>query len=231
MKKKLMMCLGTFFIVLALAALPRSAWSAEGQGDQAQTIQKSITVLEDMTGGKGIPPQVLQNAKGIAIIPGVTQVALGIGGKHGSGVAVEKVNGRWSPPVFVNISGGSLGAQIGATSTDVVLVFQNRDSFQKMLNSNFKLGANASVQAGSSVRGYTASTQSADVLAYKKSEGAFAGINLSGSTVNVDNGANQSFYNEQNLTPQQIVSGRNIKEPPAAKDLNQTLKKVVSSAE
>ena len=150
---------------------------------------------------QSIPPSVLHKASAIAIIPGMVQAGLIAGGRHGEGVLLTQNNGQWSPPVFVSISGGSLGAQIGVQSTDLILLFNNRSLVRKIVeNGNWSIGVGASVAAGSSTA--NASSNNADVVAYKQTQGLFAGATVSGADISLDQQPMQAYYgfNQENRT-------------------------------
>jgi lipid-binding SYLF domain-containing protein len=141
-----------------------------------------------------IPAWVMENAVGIAIFPSVFKAAFLAGGSHGSGVLLAKQkNGEWSAPLFVSLSGGSLGAQVGVETSDLVLVFQNRSAFDKVAKGRtFTLGVDASVAVGG--RTASAITQNAQVLAYKHSSGLFAGASLNGSVLKIQTEPTIAYY-------------------------------------
>jgi lipid-binding SYLF domain-containing protein len=157
-----------------------------------------------------IPPELLQNAQGIAIIPRAIRAGFIFGGRRGKGVvAIRTENGTWTNPSFITLTGGSFGAQIGVESTDIVLIFRNARSVRDIGDGKFTLGADASVTAGPVDRGSRATTDmtfTSEVYAYLDSRGLFAGAALEGSRLSIDTEANQSFYapgsNDQPLQAQ-----------------------------
>jgi len=180
------------FIVLA---------SATDASKETERIHNSANVLKDF--GKmreSIPHQLLEEYSGIVIIPHMINAGFGIGGKHGKGVAMVKLdNGKWSDPVFVTLTGGSFGLQIGVQSVDLVLVFHHRGVLTKVKNGDFTIGGDISAAAGPVGRSSTASTDyklQAEVYSYSRSRGLFAGITITGSNLGIDKKSNAEFYGE-----------------------------------
>lgn len=178
--------------------------------DEAKRIDHATTVINEFAGMSEGPPQSLvEGAAGVVVIPGLIKAGLGIGGKHGSGVlSIKNKDGSWTEPVFVKMTGGSVGFQIGASSTDLVLLFMREKNIQDVLDGEFTLGANATVAAGPVGRTGSADTSikmDAEIFSYSRSRGAFAGISLDGSKLYVDKSANKAFYGEA-ATPKSIVS-------------------------
>src|ERR1700748_2543247 len=178
------------FIVLA---------SATDASKETERIHNSANVLKDF--GKmreSIPHQLLEQYNGIVIIPHMINAGLGIGGKHGKGVAMVKLdNGKWSDPVFVTLTGGSFGLQIGVQSVDLVLVFRHKGVLTKVKNGDFTIGGDISAAAGPVGRSSTASTDyklEAEVYSYSRSRGLFAGVSIHGSNLAIDKTANVEFY-------------------------------------
>jgi len=159
-----------------------------------------------------LPQELLNKAHCVALIPGVKKIGFGFGGKYGKGVLSCRIEGGtgWSGPSTVRIEGGSFGLQIGASSTDVILLLMNESGVKKLLSSKFTLGADADVAAGPVGRTAQAQTDvqmRAKVLSYSRSRGVFAGISLEGSTLRPDHGANEQIYGRE-VSPLQIVSGQ-----------------------
>jgi lipid-binding SYLF domain-containing protein len=201
------------------------------QSDEAQRIQESATVLNEIMGApdKAIPNSVLSKAEGIAIFPGTIKGGFVIGAQHGRGVLSAREQGTraWSAPAFMSINGGSIGAQIGAQAVDVVLIIMSRRGLQNLVSNEFKIGADAGVAAGPVGRDASASTDvslRAEILSYSRSRGLFAGINLNGSSIRADGDANQRFYGKPLKTADivfQAVAGA----PDAVKDWQAALAK------
>ena len=162
-------------------------------------IESATQVLKDFGSMKeSIPDKLLDISQGIIIVPKLINAGFVLAGKRGKGIAMVKLpDGTWSNPVFVTITGGSLGFQLGIQSVDLVLIFKNRKTLQQIGNGSFTLGGDISATAGPVGRNSTASTDykmEAEVYSYSRSKGLFAGISLSGSAIDVDKKANAAFY-------------------------------------
>lgn len=173
--------------------------SATDAGKETERIEKSTGVLHDFAKMKeSIPSQLVQQAQGIIVIPHMINAGLAVGGKRGKGIAIVKLaDGKWSNPVFVTFTGGSLGLQIGVQSVDLVLVFKHKYVLTKMNKGDFTIGGDISVAAGPVGRSSTASTDyklEAEVYSYSRSKGLFAGLSINGSNISVDKSANAKFY-------------------------------------
>ena len=180
----------SIFIVMA---------SATDASKETERIHASANVIRDFGKMKeSIPHELIDQYSGIVIIPHLINAGLGIGGLRGKGVAMVKLpNGKWSDPVFVTLTGGSIGLQIGVQSTDLVLVFRHRGALAKVKNGDFTLGGDISVAAGPVGRSSSASTDyklEAEVYSYSRSRGLFAGITLHGSNLSIDKSADHKFY-------------------------------------
>ena len=162
------------------------------RAERAAQVLSELVSLPD----KSPPKSLLNAATCIAVVPGVVQAGLGVGGRFGFGVASCRTPGGWSAPVFVGLKGGSFGFQIGGQSADVVLVFVNKDA-QRLASSTFDIGAGASVAAGPVGRNLSAETDynaKAEIYSYSKTKGLFAGISLSGTKWESDYDANKKEY-------------------------------------
>jgi lipid-binding SYLF domain-containing protein len=171
------------------------------QSDETLRIQESATVFSEIMGApdKAIPNSVLEKAEGIAIFPGTIKGGFVIGAQHGRGIISARVENTraWSAPAFMTLTGGSIGAQIGAQAVDVVLVIMSRRGLMQLVSNEFKVGADAGVAAGPVGREASAGTDvamRAEILSYSRARGLFAGINLNGSSIRGDDDANQRFY-------------------------------------
>ena len=189
-------------LVLAVAMTwepPR--YAATQASEEMERIDKSIAVLRDLTSApdNGIPQYLLERAEGIVVIPNLVKGGFVIGAKHGTGVfsARDRSRNTWSEPGFVHMTGGSIGWQIGVESTDLVLLVMNRAGVDDLLKDKFTLGGSLSVAAGPVGRSGDAATDakvSAQILAYSRSKGLFAGATLEGSAVHADDSDNEAFY-------------------------------------
>ena len=153
--------------------------------------------------------RLLQRAYGVAVIPSVTKVALLLGGRRGSGVlTVRDSRGRFSNPVFINLTGASVGLQFGAQETDVVLVFTTRRGIEGIADGKLTLGVGASVAAGPVGRqAEAAAGVNAEVFAYSRSRGLFAGIALDGTSLSINDKSNRAFYGRKDVLASEIISG------------------------
>ena len=182
-----------FCAVIVLAA-------ATGESKEAERIHNATGVLKDFGKMKEtIPHDLIAEYQGIVIIPRLINAGFGIGGKRGKGVAMVKLpDGKWSDPVFVTLTGGSIGAQIGVQSVDLVLVFRHKGVLTKVKNGDFTIGGDISAAAGPVGRSSSANTDyklEAEVYSYSRSRGLFAGISLNGTNLGIDKDANHNFYN------------------------------------
>lgn len=160
--------------------------------DAAKVFTEIMNVRE-----KAIPKELLDKAEAIAVFPGVIKAAFIFGGKGGQGVISKRTPKGWSAPAFFNISGGSFGAQIGATKTDYVLLIMNQDGLNGLLKDKFEIGGEVGVAAGPVGREAAASTNprlDAGILSYSRSKGAFIGAALKGAVISPDNDLNEAVY-------------------------------------
>ncbi len=201
--------------------------TVQAQNKQAQKLDASTRVLQEF--GKlreSIPKQLLQKTEGIIIIPGLINAGFVIGGKRGKGIAmIKNENGSWSNPVFLTMTGGSFGFQAGIQSVDLVLVFLNKTSLLEIDKSSFTLGGDISVAAGPVGRTSSAGTDyklESEVYSYSRSKGLFAGISLSGSSLDIDQPANDTFYGDED-DANTIFSNKKPSTAPEVKTLKQTL--------
>ncbi|UEG52305.1 lipid-binding SYLF domain-containing protein [Mucilaginibacter daejeonensis] len=182
--------------------------SAKDAGKETERIQNSTKVLKTFTGMTGkIPQELLKKTEGFVIIPKMINAGFVAGAKRGKGVAVVKLaDGSWSNPVFITLTGGSFGLQIGVQSVDLVLVFKNRGVLTKVKDGDFTIGGDISATAGPVGRSSTASTDhkfEAEVYSYSRSKGLFAGVTVNGANLGIDKSSNFNFYGT-GTTSQQI---------------------------
>jgi lipid-binding SYLF domain-containing protein len=201
-------------LVLAWLALLVLPIRIAAQSDEAQRIQESATVFTEIMGApdKAIPNSVLTKAEGVAIFPGTIKGGFVVGAQHGRGIISARVENTrgWSSPAFMSLTGGSIGAQIGAQAVDVVLIIMSRRGLQTLVSNEFKIGADAGVAAGPVDREASAGTDvqmRAEILSYSRARGLFAGINLNGSAIRGDDDANTRFYGKPLKTADVIFQG------------------------
>ena len=198
-------------VVMAGSALTVRA--AAGK-DEVKRVGAATTVLNEMMRArdKAIPASILEKAEAIAIFPGVKKAGFVVGGQWGRGIiSVRDADTRqWSSPAFLTLTGGSVGAQIGGTEIDVILVIMNRAGVEHLLANQVKLGGEISAAAGPVGRAGEASTDlqmQAQILSYSRSRGLFAGVTVNGSVIKEDVEANTRFY-EKTLSSEEIVFER-----------------------
>jgi lipid-binding SYLF domain-containing protein len=187
------------------------AQTAEQSREDARLIT-ATQVLDELreTPDKGVPDWLMQRAYGVAVVPEVIKGAFIFGGRYGDGVMLVRDSAdRFGNPIFIRLIGGSVGWQVGATSTDVVLIFVTPRSVQNFARGKFTLGADASVAAGPMGRqGEAAAGVNAEVYSYSRSRGLFAGVALDGTVVAFDRKANEFFYGNESVTTDMITSGK-----------------------
>jgi lipid-binding SYLF domain-containing protein len=201
---------------------------ASDREDDVNRTEKAAQVFQEIMNApdQGIPSDLLDSAKCIAIIPGDKKFAFIFGGSYGRGLATCRTGHGWSAPMFVAIDGGSVGYQIGGSSTDIVMLFMNDHALQSLLRDKFKIGADASVAAGPVGRHATAGTDiklNAEILSYSRSKGAFAGVSLDGAVVQADRSGDKAMYGSH-VTRQEILNGK-VAVPKSARSLLEELAK------
>ena len=220
-------------ILVLFLALP--AASSVAASDETKRVESATDVLSKIMEipESAVPPALLADAQGIAVIPGVIKVGFVVGGQYGRGVLVVRKGGAWSNPVFISLMSGSVGWQIGAESTDFVLVFKTPRSIEGIMKGKYTLGADAAVAAGPVGRLAKAATDielKAEIYSYSRSRGLFAGISLEGSSLQVDDKSNAAFYEKENVLPSGILSGKEVKTPAVAEKLKTSLEKYAPAA-
>ena len=199
-------------VVLMSALLLLPAFADSDREDDVQRIHNSAEVLKEImsTPDKAIPRELLESAKCIAIIPGEKKAAFVFGGRYGKGLATCKTAHGWSAPLFLTVGGGSFGFQIGASSTDIVMLIMNHNGMKSLLSDKFKIGGDASVAAGPVGRHIAADTDlklTAEILSYSRSKGVFAGVSLDGAVVEADHTGDRSMYGPD-TSRHSILDGR-----------------------
>lgn len=200
----------TMFALFLTSASLAATREEKRVADSADVIDQLLRIPE-----KTIPPNLLARAYAVAVVPNVVKAAFGFGARRGKGIlVVRQDDDSWSNPAFVTLTGGSFGWQIGAQSTDIILVFKTRKGVDGIANGKLTLGADASVAAGPVGRHTAVATDvmfKAEVVSYSRSRGLFAGIALEGAGVTMDRKANAAFYSSTSMTPEKIfVSSPNI---------------------
>lgn len=210
-------------IVATLGLLATLTAVASDREDDVNRTGKSAQVFKEVmnTPDQGIPQGLLNSAKCIAIIPGDVKFAFIFGGSYGRGVATCRRGHGWSAPMFVAIDGGSVGYQIGGSSTDIIMLFMNDHALQSLLSDKFKPRADASVAAGPVGRSATAGSDlklNVEILSYSRAKGVFAGVSLDGAVMQADkSGDDQAMYS-YDVDRHRILNGK-VAVPRSARPL------------
>jgi len=173
--------------------------------DHAGRVMHEIMAAPD----KGIPEEVLEHAKCVAVVPHLLKGGFVVGAQNGRGVATCKTANGWSAPLFFSLTGGSFGLQIGVEGVDLVMIIQNERGMRQLLSSKFELGADASVAAGPVGRHASANTDwkmEAEILTYSRARGAFAGLTLNGASIRHDEDSTRAIYGH-NVSNHKILQG------------------------
>lgn len=217
MKSRLMIkIVGVFCLALAVS-LVAQAQGKKNLKDEVEQSEKAAQVFREImaTPDKGIPQELLENAECVAVFPSVIKAGFIFGGRGGRGVASCRMAAGWSAPAYFNLGGGSFGLQIGASSTDFVMLFMNKEGMNSLLSDEFTLGADASVAAGPVGRQAGASTDlklNAQILSYSRSKGLFAGLELKGVVIKPDKDDMRDVYGE-GVTAKQVLTENKVNAP------------------
>src|SRR5271170_6183250 len=198
-------------LVGAFALTTGNLWAASGRQDSIERLRMSTETLHAMIDApdKGIPEEVLSNAKCIVVVPHLVKGGFIVGGEHGRGVASCRTPEGWSAPAFVSIGGGNWGLQIGVEGVDLVMLVMNDDGFQHLLSSKFELSGDASAAAGPVGRHASAGTDwklNTEALTYSRARGLFAGLTLEGAVIEQDNDSTRAIYGRE-ISFRTILSG------------------------
>lgn len=213
--------LALFGAFLATAPSLAAAQSSGANAAEEARALMSVDVLEEMQGlpELRIPEVLLRRAQGIAIIPGMVRGGLIFGGRGGKGVLlVRDAQGHWSNPSFITVGGLSFGWQFGVQSVDVVLVFTTRQSIEGVTGGKLTLGADASIAVGPLGRQASGATDvnlTAEVYAYSRAKGLFAGLALDGGAIGIDRRANERFYQKPGVLASEIFAPGAPQPPPS----------------
>jgi lipid-binding SYLF domain-containing protein len=221
-------------ILMIVAGLAMASTSVAAARQDAR-LMTATQVLEELyrMPEQNIPTWLLERAYAVAVIPEVIKVGLAIGGRRGKGVlVVRKDDGSWSSPIFVNLTGGSVGFQLGVQSTDVVLVFTSRQSIEGIVGGKVTLGADASVAAGPVGRQSSAATDvgfTAQVYSYSRAKGLFLGVALDGSALTIDHRSNEQYYGRSGVLASEIMRFDTATAPATAQTFIAALRKSMTS--
>ena len=199
---------------VALLSLTSVGWAGTTGTNREATVDRmdhAGSVLHEIMSApdKGIPEEVLEHAKCVAVVPHLLKGGFIIGGENGRGVATCRTANGWSAPIFFAITGGSWGLQIGVEGIDLVMIIQNERGMKQLLSSKFELGADASAAAGPVGRHASANTDwkmNAEILTYSRARGAFAGLDLNGASIRRDDDSTEAIYGRE-VSDHRILSG------------------------
>ena len=195
----------------AILSLTSIGWAATDRDATNDRLDHAGSVLHEIMAApdKGIPEEVLEHAKCIAVVPHMIKGGFVFGAENGRGVATCRSENGWSAPMFFAITGGSWGLQIGIEGVDLVMIIQNERGMRQLLSSKFSLGADASAAAGPVGRHASANTDwklDAEILTYSRAKGAFAGLTLNGASIRHDEDSTKAIYG-RNVSNRRILRG------------------------
>jgi SH3 domain-containing YSC84-like protein 1 len=206
--------------LLAMLSLGTLCWAGSAREDATDRLDNAARVLHEIMAApdQGIPEEVLEHAKCVAVVPHMIKGGFVFGAKGGKGVATCRTADGWSAPAFFAVSGGSWGLQIGVEAVDLVMIIQNEKGMQRLLSNKFQLGADASAAAGPVGRHASANTDwklDTEVLTYSRAKGAFAGLTLEGASVRQDDDSRRAVYGRK-VTTRATLLGQ-VPAPSAAR--------------
>jgi lipid-binding SYLF domain-containing protein len=222
----------TFIIVSGFVVTSSRVYAQklEKRVENCRAVVTEIMAVPD----RGIPYELFAKSMAVAVFPGMVKGGFVWGGKYGKGVVAvrDEKTGKWSPPAFFSIGGGSWGLQVGVESVDVVLLIGTKRGLEGLLKSKVKLGGDVGVTAGPVGRRAEAGTDlllKAGIFSYSRSKGLFAGLSVEGATVLQDGDANRAFYGKE-LSAEEILLESTVKPPPVAQELMKTLEELSERA-
>ena len=204
-------------LVFFLSALVTPLSAADDKfKDERERAQSAAAVLDAIMAApdKSIPQDLLSRSYAMCVVPHVVKGALGFGGRFGKGlIATRTASGAWGTPAFVDLSGGSVGFQIGVSATDLILVFTDKGGLQGLLSGKLKFGVDAAATAGPVGRTAEAGTDvklKSAIYSYSRAKGLFAGVSLDGAVLSIDDSANHKAYGK-NITGTDILINNRVK--------------------
>jgi len=197
--------------LVALLSMTSIGWAGTNREATDDRLDHAGRVLHEVMSApdKGIPEEVLEHAKCVAVVPHLLKGGFVFGAENGRGVATCRNGNGWSAPVFFAITGGSWGLQIGVEGIDLVMIIQDERGMKQLLSSKFELGADASAAAGPVGRHASANTDwklDAEILTYSRARGAFAGLTLNGASIRRDDDSTEAMYGH-NISNRRILQG------------------------
>jgi lipid-binding SYLF domain-containing protein len=216
-----------FMLFVAVLSLASLGWANSDRESSTDRLDNAGKVLTEIMAApdSGIPEEVLEHAKCVAVVPHMIKGGFVVGANNGRGVATCRTADGWSAPAFFAITGGSFGLQIGLEGVDLVMIIQNEKGMQQLLASKFQLGADASAAAGPVGRHASAGTNwklETEILTYSRAKGAFAGLTLDGASVRRDDDSMKSIYGPK-VTTRSVLLGK-VAVPAAAQSFLSAVK-------
>jgi SH3 domain-containing YSC84-like protein 1 len=212
-------------IAVSLCCVLALGSTVAGNKEETRLEDSGLVLEEILAVPDNIPRDLLAKAECVIVIPSMLKVALGIGGNYGRGAMVCRtgpaLTGPWGAPAMYALDGGSVGLQLGAQATDLVLLVMNSRGTAALLHSKVKLGGNASAAAGPKGRDVSAATDAtmrAEILSYSRTRGLFAGVSLDGASLRPDDDASEQVYGRR-ITARTIVTSTDLTVPPAGRRL------------
>jgi lipid-binding SYLF domain-containing protein len=197
--------------LVAVLSLTSIGWAGTDREATVDRLDHAGAVLHEIMSApdKGIPEEVLEHARCVAVVPHMIKGGFVFGAENGRGVATCRTANGWSAPAFFAITGGSWGLQIGVEGVDLVMIIQNERGMQHLISSNFQLGGDASAAAGPVGRHASADTDwklNTEVLTYSRARGAFAGLTLTGAAIRRDDDSTEAIYG-RDVSTSRILKG------------------------
>lgn len=205
-------------VLMIALSVATAAVAGPQEDDRAREAVRVLTDIQRIP-ESGIPDKLLDEARGIVVVPDALKIGLVLGGRRGHGLlSVKNADGTWSSPSFVKLTGGSIGFQAGVQSADIVLVFRSDRGLDSIVNGKVTLGADAGVAAGPVGRNAATATDGqlkAEIWSWSRARGLFAGVALDGAVLSIDDEANEAVYG-RDTTPRMIFEGRAQGQPSNA---------------
>jgi len=214
------------FLAAAILLTGAAAASAAISTAEARRLDAAARTIQDIR--SSIPDTYWTTARCIAVIPDLKKAAFIFGGEYGKGVMSCRSGAEWSAPVFIELAKGSWGFQAGIEQVDLVLLVMNERGVQKLLGNKTTLGADASVAAGPVGRRGALGTDaqlSTEIISYSRSQGLFAGVDLSGGVLRPDEDSNTDVYGA-GAEPRTVLASRELSAPTEARDFLRALTSV-----
>ena len=210
--------------LVALLSLSSFGWAGSNREETNDRLEHAGRVIHEIMAAPdtGIPEEVLEHAKCIAVVPHMLKGGFVFGAENGRGVATCRTQNGWSAPAFFTITGGRWGLQIGVEGVDLVMIIQNEEGMKHLINSNFELGGDASAAAGPVGRHASADTDwklNTEVLTYSRAKGLFAGLTLTGAAIRRDDDSTEATYGHD-VSTRHILNGEEAVPATAQSFLN-----------